>query len=75
MPCWEVRGLVGGVERMVLSLTVILMEATCNVRFGLPLLVTLIFARWVGTSVSLSLRDAYVHVQHHIQVTSSFMNP
>jgi len=54
---------VGGVERMVLSLTVILMEATSNVRFGLPLLVTLIFARWSGHFFfSVSLNDALIDV-------------
>lgn len=38
----------GGVIRMTISLTVIIMETTGNISFALPLIVTLIAAKWTG---------------------------
>lgn len=38
----------GGVVRMTISLTVIIMETTGNISFALPLIVTLIAAKWTG---------------------------
>ncbi|KAK0079461.1 hypothetical protein PV325_001249 [Microctonus aethiopoides] len=38
----------GGVVRMTISLTAILIEATQGISFGLPLITVLIMAKWVG---------------------------
>lgn len=40
--------MLGGVTRMTISLTVILMEAIGNITFGLPIMVTVMAAKWVG---------------------------
>jgi chloride channel 7 len=40
--------LTGGVVRMTISLTVILIEATGNMTYGFPIMVVLMVAKWVG---------------------------
>jgi chloride channel 7 len=38
----------GGVVRMTISLAVIIIEATGNITYSLPIILTLIFAKWTG---------------------------
>lgn len=38
----------GGIIRMTISITVILIECTGDITFGLPILIVLIVAKWVG---------------------------
>jgi chloride channel 7 len=41
--------MLGGVTRMTISLAVIICEAIGNVSYGLPLVIALMFAKWVCT--------------------------
>ncbi|CAH8648594.1 unnamed protein product [Schistosoma guineensis] len=50
----------GGIVRTTLSLTVILMEATGNVIVGLPLLMTLTVAKYMGDCLSEGIYDEHI---------------
>ncbi|CAL8101223.1 unnamed protein product [Calicophoron daubneyi] len=52
----------GGIVRMTVSLTVILMEATGNVIVGLPLLMTLIVAKYTGDYFSNGIYDEHIEL-------------
>ena len=47
---------------MTISLTVILIEATNDYTYGLPLMLTLITARWVGNLFNHGLYDIHIHL-------------
>ncbi|EQC35184.1 hypothetical protein SDRG_07413 [Saprolegnia diclina VS20] len=53
--------MLGGVTRMTISLTIILLEATGDLQYALPLMMTLMSARWVGNSLSTGLYDLHIH--------------
>lgn len=52
----------GGVMRMTLSLTAILIETTGNVSFSLPLIVTFICAKWTGDLFTEGIYDTQIAV-------------
>ncbi|KAF0689530.1 Aste57867_19033 [Aphanomyces stellatus] len=70
--------MLGGITRMTISLTVILLECTGgliaytnkwddvnlgNVEYGLPLIVTLFSARWVGNCFNHGIYDLHIHLR------------
>jgi H+/Cl- antiporter ClcA len=56
-------GMLGGVSRMTISLSVILMETTQNVQFLLPIMMILLISKWVGDLFNISLYDLHVEIQ------------
>ncbi|OXU19666.1 hypothetical protein TSAR_006094 [Trichomalopsis sarcophagae] len=51
----------GGVVRMTISLTAILIESTQGISFGLPVIIVLITAKWVGDFFNEGIYD--IHIQ------------
>jgi chloride channel 7 len=56
-------GLLGGITRLTISLAVIMVEATGDMSYGLPLMFVLMFARWFGNIVGMGLYDVHIHLQ------------
>ena len=52
----------GGVARMTISLTVIMLEATGDMQYVLPLMVTLMMSRWSGNAICEGLYDIHIHL-------------
>lgn len=52
----------GGVMRMIISLTAILIETTGNISFALPLIITLICAKWTGDLFNEGIYDTQIAV-------------
>eukprot|EP00633_Aureoumbra_lagunensis_P000819 CAMPEP_0197301608 /NCGR_PEP_ID=MMETSP0890-20130614/50508_1 /TAXON_ID=44058 ORGANISM="Aureoumbra lagunensis, Strain CCMP1510" /NCGR_SAMPLE_ID=MMETSP0890 /ASSEMBLY_ACC=CAM_ASM_000533 /LENGTH=414 /DNA_ID=CAMNT_0042780955 /DNA_START=1226 /DNA_END=2470 /DNA_ORIENTATION=- len=53
----------GGMARMTISLTVILLEATGNVQNLLPLMLALMAARWIGNVFNHGLYDIHIRLK------------
>lgn len=52
----------GGVVRMTISLTVIIIEATGCISFGLPIMICLMVSKWVADSFIEGLYDLAIHM-------------
>lgn len=55
--------MLGGMARMTISLTVIILECTGVVEWGLPIMVSLMAARWVGNSFNEGLYDIHINLK------------
>ena len=53
----------GGMARMTISLTVILLEATGDMQYVLPLMITLMAARFTGNVFNEGLYDIHIHLK------------
>ena len=56
--------MLGGIARMTISLTVIILECTGVIEWGLPVMLTLMSARWVGNYFNEGIYDIHVHLKH-----------
>lgn len=56
--------ILGGITRMTISLTVILLETTNNMHFLLPLMLVLTITKWIGDTFTMSIYDGYIELKN-----------
>uniref|UniRef100_A0A0N4ZQ14 Chloride channel protein n=1 Tax=Parastrongyloides trichosuri TaxID=131310 RepID=A0A0N4ZQ14_PARTI len=54
--------MLGGVVRMTISLTAIIVEATKDITFGLPIMLVLMITKWVGDCFNEGIYDAHIEL-------------
>ena len=54
--------MLGGVTRMTISLTVILLETTNDMQYLIPIMLTLMISKWIGDLFNPSLYDLHVEL-------------
>lgn len=54
----------GGIVRMTISLTVIMMETSDNISFSFPIIITLICAKWIGDFFSEGIYNINIQVKN-----------
>ncbi|CEF62539.1 CBS domain and Chloride channel, voltage gated family and Chloride channel, core domain-containing protein [Strongyloides ratti] len=54
--------MLGGVVRMTISLTAIIVEATKDITFGLPIMLVLMITKWVGDFFNEGIYDAHIEL-------------
>jgi chloride channel 7 len=54
--------MLGGVVRMTISLTVIIMEATQDLTYGLPIMLSIMVSKWVGDLFTEGLYDIHIEL-------------
>lgn len=52
----------GGIVRMTISLTVIIMEATGNISFGLPIMISIMVSKWIGDLFNEGIYDIHIEL-------------
>ncbi|XP_076451298.1 H(+)/Cl(-) exchange transporter 6-like [Babylonia areolata] len=55
--------LLGGIVRMTISLTVILIESTNEISYGLPIMIVLMVAKWVGDLFNKGIYDIHIDLK------------
>jgi len=53
----------GGTVRMTISLTVIIIECTGDITFGIPIMLSLIIAKWMGDFFNPGIYDLHIEIQ------------
>ena len=56
--------MLGGMARMTISLSVILIEATGNISYGLPIFFTILVTRLIGNLFNEGLYDIHINLKH-----------
>ena len=56
--------MLGGVVRMTISITVILVEATNDLRYAFPIMASILVSKWVGDMFTIGIYDMHIELKN-----------